>query len=86
VFNRQISTKANTDIIGDAQPAQNSFCSVLQSTMSNYLVRYHPATHPQTETWVRRRKGKSKAIPLQAWTDPESSRRLRLPDFRTVGT
>jgi hypothetical protein len=24
---------------------------------------------------------KGKAIPLQAWTGPEGSRRLRLPDF-----
>jgi hypothetical protein len=31
-------------------------------------------------------KGKGKAIPLQALTDPEGSRRLRLPDFKTVGT
>jgi len=30
-------------------------------------------------------KGKGKAIPLQAWTRPEGSRRLRLPDFKTVG-
>ena len=29
---------------------------------------------------------KSKAIPLQAWTGPEGSRRGRLPDFKTVGT
>jgi len=29
---------------------------------------------------------KGKAIPLHAWTDPEVSRRLRLPDFKTVGT
>jgi hypothetical protein len=29
---------------------------------------------------------KGKAIPLQALTDPEDSRRLRLPDFKTVGT
>ena len=28
---------------------------------------------------------KSKAIPLQAWTGPEGSRRLRLPDFKTIG-
>jgi len=28
----------------------------------------------------------SKAIPLQAWTDPEGSRRLRLPDFKTLST
>jgi len=31
-------------------------------------------------------KGKGKAIPLQVWTDPEDSRRLRLPDFKTIGT
>ena len=30
--------------------------------------------------------GKGKAIPLQAWTDPEDSRRSRLPDLKTVGT
>jgi hypothetical protein len=31
-------------------------------------------------------KGKSKAIPLQAWTGPDVSRKLRLPDFKTIGT
>jgi hypothetical protein len=30
-------------------------------------------------------KGKGKAIPLQAWTGPEDSRKLRLPDFKTIG-
>jgi hypothetical protein len=25
-------------------------------------------------------------IPLQAWTGPEGSRRLRLPDFKTICT
>jgi hypothetical protein len=29
---------------------------------------------------------KGKAIPLQAWTGPEGSRRLRLPHFLTLGT
>jgi hypothetical protein len=33
-----------------------------------------------------RKYGKGKAILLQAWTGPEGSRRLRLPDFKTVGT
>jgi hypothetical protein len=28
---------------------------------------------------------KSKAIPLQAWTGPEGSRRLRLPVLNTIG-
>ena len=27
-----------------------------------------------------------KGIPLQAWTSPENSRRLRLPDVQTIGT
>jgi hypothetical protein len=31
-------------------------------------------------------KFKGKAIPLQAWTGHEGSRRLRLPDFKTIGT
>jgi hypothetical protein len=30
--------------------------------------------------------GYGKAIPLQALTGPEGSRRLRLPDFKTIGT
>jgi hypothetical protein len=31
-------------------------------------------------------KGKGEAIQLQAWTGPEGSRRLRLPDFKTIST
>jgi hypothetical protein len=31
-------------------------------------------------------KQKGKAIPLQAWTGPDGSMRLRLPDFKTIGT
>jgi hypothetical protein len=29
-------------------------------------------------------KGKGKAIPLQAWSGPEDSRKLRFPDYMTV--
>jgi len=29
---------------------------------------------------------KCKAIPVQAWTGPEGSRRMRLPDFKAIGT
>jgi hypothetical protein len=28
--------------------------------------------------------GKGEAVPLQAWSDPEGSRKLRLPDFVTT--
>jgi len=31
-------------------------------------------------------KVKGKAIPLQAWTGPEGSRRVRFPDFKTIRT
>jgi len=31
-------------------------------------------------------KGKGKAIPLQAWTGPEDSRRMRLPDVKKIDT
>jgi len=29
-------------------------------------------------------KGKGKAVPLQAWSGPEGSRKLRFPDFMTA--
>jgi hypothetical protein len=29
---------------------------------------------------------KGKAIPLQAWTGPDGSRRFSLPDIKTIGT
>jgi hypothetical protein len=31
-------------------------------------------------------KGKSKAVPLQTWSGPKDSRRLRFPDFKTIVT
>jgi len=33
-----------------------------------------------------RRIVKGKAIPIQAWTGPEGSGKLRIPDFKTIGT
>jgi hypothetical protein len=49
-----------------------------------------------TEGWANHYEMKShldkgekkevKSIPLQPWTGPEGSRRLRLPDFKTFGT
>jgi len=45
----------------------------------------------QTITWVFLSLSywttvKGKAIPLQASTGPEGSKKLRLPDFKTIGT
>jgi hypothetical protein len=36
--------------------------------------------------YLKKIKVKGKAIPLQALTGPEGSRRLRLPDLKTIGT
>jgi hypothetical protein len=36
--------------------------------------------------WDLEMSGKGKATPLQALTGPEGSRRLRLPDFKTIST
>jgi hypothetical protein len=45
-----------------------------------------PVSSKETEINYYEHKVKSKAIPLQALTGPEGSRRLRLPDFKTIGT
>jgi len=37
-------------------------------------------------THITARVKNGKAIPLQTWTGPEDSKRLRLPDFKTIGT
>jgi hypothetical protein len=36
--------------------------------------------------WLRNVVEIGKAIPLQAWADPEGARSLRLPDFKTIST
>jgi hypothetical protein len=46
--------------------------------------------HIQARRWkqqvsLSKGKGKGKAIPLQAWTGPENSRSLKLPDFKPIG-
>jgi len=35
---------------------------------------------------LSKEKLKGKTIPLQAFTGPEGSRRLRFPDFKTIAT
>jgi hypothetical protein len=44
-----------------------------------------PATVTKKKKSHCYRIGKGKATPLQAFTGPEGSRRLRLPDFKTIG-
>jgi hypothetical protein len=35
---------------------------------------------------IKELRERYKTVPLQAWRGPEGSGRLRLPDFKTVGT
>jgi hypothetical protein len=64
-----------------------------QSTV--YILPRHPHITKPTQThtlqsinvyWTSCEVRYGKAIPLQAWTGPEGSRRVRLPDFKTIGT
>jgi hypothetical protein len=52
---------------------------LFESYPDNTLQRYERLT-PLKST------RKVKAIPLQPWTVPEGSTRLRLTDFKTIGT
>jgi hypothetical protein len=44
------------------------------------------AEYREQENNIRKQVGKGKAIPLQARTGRESSRKLRLLDFKTINT
>ena len=34
--------------------------------------------------WIQNERVKDKSVPLQTWSGPEGSRKLRLPDFTTT--
>ena len=40
--------------------------------------------HDIQTTGISHSIGKGKAVPLQAWSGPEGSRKLRFPDFMTT--
>jgi len=49
-------------------------------------IKFRPTSYTEPNSYNKLAKIKGKAIPLQAWTGPEGSRRLRLPDFKKIGT
>ena len=55
--------------------------TVKPSAVINYWCHSHPNI---TLTSYVKGKGKGKAVPLQAWTGPEVSRKIRFPDFVTT--
>ena len=38
----------------------------------------------EIKLFLKHIKGKGKAVPLQVWSGPEGSRKLRFPDFMTM--
>ena len=70
-------------------------CTELQASFLHYMglmVRtQHPPTIATEQVHAYKTgsqgdtiKGKGTAVPLQAWTGPEGSRKLRIPDFVTM--
>jgi len=59
--------------------------SVLPLCCLMITVQYRQSSPSSQQNWLIWHS-KVKATPLQAWTGPTSSRRLRLPDFKTIGT
>ena len=52
------------------------------STVTHTLTTTTVVTRDTTAKLLRHVKGK--AVPLQAWSGPEGSRKLRFPDFMTM--
>ena len=49
-----------------------------------YQVKQWRNSWFSTHNIVIKSKGKGKAVPLQAWSGPEGSRKLKFPDFMTT--
>jgi hypothetical protein len=47
------------------------------------LISAYPSCHESVLACITK-LDKGKAIPLQAWTGPEGSRRMRLPDLKKL--
>jgi hypothetical protein len=62
----------------------DSWAEIKEFTMNGCWMRLCPDLEQDFKGFVETPEGK--AIPLQAWTGPEGSRRLRLPDFETIST
>ena len=54
----------------------------LLGTMYQFAANYQSLYRLRHELMIQ--KGKGKAAPLQAWSGPDGSRKLRFPDFMTT--
>jgi len=75
-----ISDKHNAALIHSAGKVMH------RNGSQNSILHARLTMEIQTSEEVMVEVKKGKAIPLQTWTGPEGSRRLRLPDFKTICT
>ena len=59
---------------------QTTVCAMLEDIIHGQ----YPTSHADMNSIKGKGKGKGKAVPLQAWSGPEDSRKLRFPDFMTT--
>jgi hypothetical protein len=80
--------RIQASIIGQRMRNTNELCRLVDRILTDvryddyddhYVVRMKCGTCRLLEIM-------QKPIPLEAWIGPEGSRRLRLPDFKTIGT
>jgi hypothetical protein len=74
--------------------SQETFMPIEEKHETTNPAHIHAACQPSNlnligldrNTYFYTHKSKGKAIPVRAWTGPEGSRKLRLPDFKAIGT
>ena len=59
-------------------------CRLLQGNTINKPLRAKSINFVRFHCILSKITGRGKAVPLQAWSGPEGSRKLRLPDFMTT--
>jgi hypothetical protein len=60
------------------------YCTIIYYTTLYYTVLHYTYTIQYYTVLYYTIKGKGKAFPLQAWSGPEVSRKLKFPDFMTT--
>jgi len=67
-------------VLSSVQPC-NFFCEILKLGRV-YILKYNASCwYWNIYNWC---KGNGKAVPLQTWSGPEGSRKIRFPDFMTM--
>jgi hypothetical protein len=83
VHNVRLCKHAGKSMFADLHDVWSSIAIWNAYILHSLKCAYTDSTRVELSHYAR---VKGKAIPLQALTGPQGSRRLRLPDFKTIGT